>query len=104
MELEETESSSTRCVIGVDEAVPIGRAANAAAVIALTLGKRHPHLAGPDLVDGSGHAHGSGFAGRSSWRGPAISMPSMPTNRMPAGRSTGADGASARFMPTRTAC
>ncbi len=26
-------------------------------MIALTLGKRHPHLAGADLVDASGHAH-----------------------------------------------
>jgi hypothetical protein len=41
----------------VDDSLPAGRAANAAAVIALTLGKRHPHLAGPDLVDASGYAH-----------------------------------------------
>jgi len=47
----------TRCAIVVDASLPAGRAANAAAVIALTLGKRHPHLAGPDLVDGSGRAH-----------------------------------------------
>ena len=46
-----------RCVIVVDEALPVGRAANAAAVIALTLGKRHPALAGADLVDKSGMAH-----------------------------------------------
>ena len=46
-----------RCVIVVDETLPVGRAANAAAVIALTLGKRHPVLAGADLVDKSGVAH-----------------------------------------------
>jgi len=46
-----------RCVIVVDASLPAGRAANAAAVIALTLGKRHPYLAGPDLVDRSGFAH-----------------------------------------------
>ena len=46
-----------RCAIVVDIALPSGRAANAAAVIALTLGKRHPELAGADLVDGSGDAH-----------------------------------------------
>jgi hypothetical protein len=46
-----------RCVIIVDAALPPGRAANAAAVIALTLGKRHPHLPGPDLTDASGWAH-----------------------------------------------
>lgn len=44
-------------MIVVDIALPAGRAANAAAVIALTLGRRHPHLAGADLVDASGHAH-----------------------------------------------
>lgn len=57
LEVEETAPEQTRCVIVVDRALPIGRAANAAAVIALTLGKRHPHLAGPPLIDGSGHAH-----------------------------------------------
>src|SRR5579863_1042792 len=57
MEMDETVPAPMRCAIVVDESLPAGRAANAAAVIALTLGKRHPHLAGPDLVDGSGHAH-----------------------------------------------
>jgi hypothetical protein len=57
LELNERGSRSSRCVIVLDQTLPIGRAANAAAVIALTLGKRHPHLAGPDLVDASGHAH-----------------------------------------------
>jgi Protein of unknown function (DUF2000) len=47
----------TRCAIVVDEVLPPGRAANAAAVVALTLGKRHPRLAGPDLVDGCGGRH-----------------------------------------------
>ncbi len=46
-----------RCAIVVNADLPVGRAANAAAVIALTLGKRHPHLAGADLVDASGCAH-----------------------------------------------
>jgi hypothetical protein len=46
-----------RCAIVVDVALAVGKAANAAAVIALTLGKRHPHLAGADLIDASGHAH-----------------------------------------------
>jgi hypothetical protein len=48
---------ASRCVIVIADSLPAGRAANAAAVIALTLGKRHPHLAGPDLVDASGHTH-----------------------------------------------
>jgi hypothetical protein len=57
LEAEEAASEPARCVIVVDRSLPIGRAANAAAVIALTLGKRHPQLAGPALIDASGEAH-----------------------------------------------
>jgi len=46
-----------RCVIVVDNRLPIGRAANAAAVIALTVGRRHPALVGLPLVDASGVEH-----------------------------------------------
>ena len=46
-----------RCVIIIDAALPPGRAANAAAVIALTMGKLHPALASPDLTDASGTIH-----------------------------------------------
>lgn len=46
-----------RCVIVVDAQLPVGRAANAAAVIALTVGRRHPTLVGPPLVDASGVEH-----------------------------------------------
>lgn len=46
-----------RCVVVVDAALPPGKAANAAAVIALTLGQRHPELVGPPLVDASGATH-----------------------------------------------
>jgi hypothetical protein len=49
--------ASTRCVIVVDAALPAGRAANAAAVIALTLGQRHPDLVGPELVAAGGDVH-----------------------------------------------
>ena len=54
--VEETEERK-RCVIVVDAALPPGRAANAASVIALTLGSRHPGLAGADLVDAAGRRH-----------------------------------------------
>lgn len=47
----------TRCVIVVDKNLPVGRAANAAAVIALTIGQRHPILVGEPLVDMSGFSH-----------------------------------------------
>ena len=46
-----------RCVIVVDAALPVGKAANAAAVIALTVGQRHPELVGAALVDADGIAH-----------------------------------------------
>lgn len=49
--------SPTRCVIVVDQNLPIGRAANATAVIALTIGQRHPILVGEPLVDKSGFNH-----------------------------------------------
>ncbi|TCL68508.1 hypothetical protein EDC14_101348 [Hydrogenispora ethanolica] len=47
----------TRCVIILDQELPVGRAVNAAAVIALTIGQRHPVLVGEPLVDGAGFAH-----------------------------------------------
>jgi len=47
----------SRCVIVVDAALPSGRAANAAAVLALTLGKRHPHLVGADITNADGDVH-----------------------------------------------
>jgi hypothetical protein len=46
-----------RCVIVVDEALPPRLAANAAAVLALTLGALEPALAGADFVDGDEEAH-----------------------------------------------
>lgn len=46
-----------RCVIVVDQDLPSGLAANAAAVLALTIGARHPGLPGPDLVDADGAVH-----------------------------------------------
>ncbi len=50
-------STPERCVIIVDSGLQIGRAANAAAVIALTAGQRHPGLVGQPLVDASGIEH-----------------------------------------------
>jgi hypothetical protein len=56
-EIEETTVEPMRCVAVIDQALPIGNAANAAAVLALTMGKRQPQLAGEPLVDASGDAH-----------------------------------------------
>jgi hypothetical protein len=48
---------SERCVIVVDEDLPAGLAANAAAVLALTLGAREPSLVGADFVDADAEHH-----------------------------------------------
>ncbi|MGE5776459.1 MAG: DUF2000 domain-containing protein, partial [Chloroflexota bacterium] len=52
-----TNGLPTRCVIVVDKELPAGWSANAAAVIALTIGQRHPDLVGEPLVDASGFQH-----------------------------------------------
>jgi len=49
--------SPDRCAIVLDRDLPIGQAANAAAVIAVTIGQRHPVLVGEQLVDASGFTH-----------------------------------------------
>ena len=46
-----------RCVIVIDEALPPGLAANAAAVLALTLGREEPALVGAGFVDADEGAH-----------------------------------------------
>ena len=46
-----------RCVVVVDEALAPGKAANAAAVLAMTLGTKVPELIGEDFEDASGGAH-----------------------------------------------
>lgn len=46
-----------RCVVILNSELPTGKAANAAAVISLTLGQRHPHFVGAELTDASGLAH-----------------------------------------------
>jgi len=55
--MEEAASVPMRCVTVIDSALPIGNAVNAAAVMALTMGKRQPQLAGEAFVDASGHPH-----------------------------------------------
>jgi hypothetical protein len=46
-----------RCVMLIDEALPKGKATNAAAVMALTMGQRQPHLVGAPLIDAAGNEH-----------------------------------------------
>jgi uncharacterized protein DUF2000 len=51
------ETTVTRTVVVIDRTLPKGLAANAAAVLALTLGVHRPGLIGPEYEDGSGSAH-----------------------------------------------
>jgi hypothetical protein len=51
MENEDSKPEPMRCAIVVDVNLPPGRAANAAAVIALTIGQRHPNLVGAALLN-----------------------------------------------------
>ena len=46
-----------RCVIVVDHSLPTGLAANAAAVLALSIGAQFPHLPGRDFLDADGAVH-----------------------------------------------
>jgi hypothetical protein len=52
-----TAATTERCVVVVDEALPPGLAANAAAVLALTLGATVGGLLDGDLVDADGEVH-----------------------------------------------
>jgi hypothetical protein len=57
VQAEPEQEQATRCAIVVDESLPPGLAANAAAVLALTLGARHPALVGDEFADGDGVVH-----------------------------------------------
>lgn len=46
-----------KCVMIIDETLPIGLAANTAAILGITLGKRLPELVGSDVRDKDGRAH-----------------------------------------------
>ncbi|MFP8967444.1 DUF2000 domain-containing protein [Pokkaliibacter sp. CJK22405] len=46
-----------RCVIILDQALPTGKAANAAAVMALSMGAQWPELKGDNYADASGGVH-----------------------------------------------
>lgn len=50
--------SDHKCVIIIDETLPLGVIANTAAVIAASFGKRYPEMVGEDLPDHRGCIHG----------------------------------------------
>lgn len=46
-----------KCVIVIDETLPIGLIANTAAILGITLGARLPEAVGANVRDGGGHQH-----------------------------------------------
>lgn len=46
-----------KCVLVIDGALPAGVAANTAAILGITLGKRFPEIVGPDVADAAGRIH-----------------------------------------------
>lgn len=46
-----------KCVIVVDESLPLGLIANTAAILGITLGARLPEVVGADVRDGGGNGH-----------------------------------------------
>lgn len=46
-----------KCVMILDESLPLGLIANTAAIMGITLGKRLPEVVGADVADRSGNVH-----------------------------------------------
>lgn len=46
-----------KCVMVIDEYLPLGVIANAAAIMGITLGKKLPEMVGADVTDQSGNEH-----------------------------------------------
>lgn len=46
-----------KCVMVLDENLPIGILTNTAAILGMTMGKEIPEVIGPDVVDGTGNNH-----------------------------------------------
>lgn len=46
-----------KCVIVIDEMLPIGLIANTAAILGITLGAKLPEVVGADVRDNGGHEH-----------------------------------------------
>lgn len=51
------ESQNDKCVMVIDENLPLGIIANTAAVLGITLGQQHPEIVGPDVSDGTKNKH-----------------------------------------------
>ena len=51
------DTSNVKCVMVIDEALPLGLIANTAAVMGVTLGKQFPETVGCEVRDNSGKSH-----------------------------------------------
>lgn len=49
--------STEKCVMVIDEALPLGLVANTAAILGITLGKHLPEVVGADVTDRDGNPH-----------------------------------------------
>lgn len=50
-------NENLKCVMVIDENLPLGLIANTAAVMGITLGKNNPEIVGTDVYNHSGQAH-----------------------------------------------
>lgn len=50
-------TGSTKCVMVINENLPLGLMVNTAGILLLTLGSKVPELVGPDVTDGSNTVH-----------------------------------------------
>ncbi len=49
--------SNEKCVMVLDERLPLGLLANTAAILGITLGKKRPEVVGAEVTDKSGRSH-----------------------------------------------
>jgi hypothetical protein len=57
MEIIYMDMQNEKCVMVVDENLPIGIIANTVAIMGITLGKKMPEVVGADVADKSGYKH-----------------------------------------------
>ena len=46
-----------KCVMVIDQALPLGLIANTAAMLGISIGKLHPEMIGADVTDATGYVH-----------------------------------------------
>ena len=46
-----------KCVMVIDQALPLGLIANTAAMLGISIGKLHPEMIGADVADATGYVH-----------------------------------------------